>query len=79
MPACPHFSRANPLRRSYSAFRSEIQNLESNNFIDAATRAMFVDLSFYNGAFGLFTIVRLSFEFFETGGVNSAAQVATYR
>jgi hypothetical protein len=71
--------------------------LNLNGYIDAATRSVFVDSSFYNEAFGLYTIVRcveglrfevqlksdvivrLSFECFETGGVSSAAQVATYR
>ena len=71
--------------------------LNLNGYIDAATRSIFVDSSFYNEAFGLYTIVRfveglrvevklksnvitrLSFECFETGGVSSAAQVATYR
>jgi hypothetical protein len=64
---------------SYHAFRSEIEFLEKNRFIDAATRAVFVDSILYNPSFGLYTIVRLVFECFETGGVASSAQIATYR
>ncbi len=64
---------------SYHAFRSEIEYLQDNQFIDAATRAVFVDAVIYNPSFGLFTIVRLVFECFETGGVSSTAQIATYR
>jgi hypothetical protein len=40
---------------------------------------VFVDSILYNPSFGLYTIVRLVFECFETGGVASSAQIATYR
>jgi hypothetical protein len=65
--------------RSYHEFVSEIEYLQTNNFVDDATRAIFVDAVFYNSAFGLYTMVRLVFECFETGGVMSSSQVATFR
>jgi hypothetical protein len=65
--------------RSYHEFVSEIEYLQTNNFVDDATRAIFVDTVFYNSAFGLYTMVRLVFECFETGGVMSSSQVATFR
>jgi hypothetical protein len=40
--------------RSYREFVSEIEYLQANNFVDDATRAIFVDAVFYNTAFGLY-------------------------
>lgn len=67
------------LPRAYHEFRSEIDYLQSNGFIDSATRAIFVDAILYNQAFGLYTMVRLVFEYHETGSVTTMAQIATYR
>jgi hypothetical protein len=73
------YSKRNRLSRAYHEFRSEIDYLQSNGFIDSATRAIFVDAILYNQAFGLYTMVRLVFEYHETGSVTTMAQIATYR
>jgi hypothetical protein len=75
----PAIPPAHIFLRSYREFVSEIEYLEKNNFADDATRALFVDAVFFNSAFGLYTIMRLTFECFETGGVLSSSQFTTLR
>jgi hypothetical protein len=73
------FFNGDTFSRTYREFRSEIEYLEKNGFIDSATRAVFVDAMFYNQALGLYSMVRLVFECYETGGVTTMAQVSTFR
>jgi hypothetical protein len=56
---------------------SAIEQLQSDGFIDDATRAVFVDFSVWNGNVGLYATVGIAVEFGAGGGVKNAVDVIT--
>lgn len=54
-----------------------IDNLESNNWIDNMTAAVFIEFTLYEPATSLFSAVKLLFERFPSGGTNTITQFKT--
>jgi hypothetical protein len=68
-----------PLFRAANATLATLQSLNANSFLDVASRALFVDLTVYNGNINLFMVVRLLFEFPPSGGVLASANWASVK
>eukprot|EP01006_Ploeotia_vitrea_P012594 TRINITY_DN33304_c0_g1_i1.p1 TRINITY_DN33304_c0_g1~~TRINITY_DN33304_c0_g1_i1.p1 ORF type:complete len:779 (+),score=407.94 TRINITY_DN33304_c0_g1_i1:183-2339(+) len=52
-----------------SRTRTMIQNLRDQDWLDAASAALFIDFTLFNANTQLFATVRIQFEFLKTGGV----------
>lgn len=56
---------------------TQIERLKADNFLDVATRAVFVDLIVWNVNVGTYAVVRLAIEFGASGGVKRNLDVLT--
>jgi len=63
------FPQIQPLDESRTATRRLISEIEESGWIDAFTRALFVEFTVYNANEDLWMIVRMNLEFPNTGGV----------
>merc|ERR1740138_776250 len=54
-----------------------LRRLETDHFIDQATRAIFVDFTVWNANVGTYAVVRLAVEFGASGGVKRHLDVLT--
>ncbi|KAM9857263.1 polycystin-2 isoform 2-T2 [Aulostomus maculatus] len=67
------------LSRTKEESAVQLQFLKDHLWLDRGTRAVFLDLSVYNGNINLFCIIRLLVEFPATGGVVTSWQFQTVR
>ncbi|XP_078593939.1 polycystin-1-like protein 2 [Branchiostoma floridae x Branchiostoma japonicum] len=54
-------------------------NLQTNNWLDEKTRAVFIETTLYNAHANLFSVVAMVTEFSITGGVSIATEMTTFR
>ncbi|XP_035689640.1 uncharacterized protein LOC118424905 [Branchiostoma floridae] len=54
-------------------------NLQTNNWLDEKTRAVFIEMTLYNPHANLFSVVAMVTEFSITGGVSMAPEMTTFR
>jgi hypothetical protein len=57
------------LGRTRGQTQKIIQELYQENWVDARTRAVFIEFTFYNGNVNLFASVIMVAEFMATGGI----------
>jgi len=65
-------------RTNRTAAMEIIRDMKDQTFIDLNTRALFVDMSFYNLNLQLLMTIRLTFEFFVGGGVFASKNVIVH-